>query len=130
MCSLCIENYLLFTFHCFIVKCVTFLQNVTCAENQVCEAHQAQCTEASCNLPPPVVQCVNRTCSNIMCRMHCEYGFQKDMYGCDICACVDPCEVNKFPSFTIEMLIAYDLNEMLHIIITRRILFLKYLWFL
>ncbi len=86
------------TVNCF--ESTLILQKVTCAGNEVCEVHQAQCESPPCNLPPPVARCVSRaSCPEVMCMMFCEHGFKTDENGCDICACVDPCEVCEMASF-------------------------------
>ena len=37
----------------------------------------------------------NGVCPEVMCAMYCEYGFTKDMNGCDLCICYNPCDVSK-----------------------------------
>lgn len=37
----------------------------------------------TCSMPPPAAP----VCSDVMCMMYCENGFQKDTNGCDMCLC-------------------------------------------
>jgi hypothetical protein len=39
--------------------------------------------------PPPIDPYVS-VCSDVMCMMYCENGFQQDLNGCDVCTCNDP----------------------------------------
>lgn len=65
-------------------------KDTTCADGEVCEVREVQCFRAPCL---PVAECVSR-CPDIMCAMFCQHGFQTDENGCNICRCVDPCEVS------------------------------------
>tara|TARA_B100000900_G_scaffold309635_1_gene268338 strand:- start:1018 stop:2496 length:1479 start_codon:yes stop_codon:yes gene_type:complete len=48
--------------------------------------------------PPPMP--VNQMCSEVMCMMYCENGFQTDENGCNMCLCAEP--VNQCPLPTLE----------------------------
>tara|TARA_B100001094_G_scaffold135535_1_gene131249 strand:+ start:695 stop:2326 length:1632 start_codon:yes stop_codon:yes gene_type:complete len=43
---------------------------------------------------------VNQMCSEVMCMMYCENGFQTDENGCNMCLCAEP--VNQCPLPTLE----------------------------
>ena len=39
----------------------------------------------------------------IRCNIQCRFGFERDLHGCKICRCFEPCQVNK--AKTIDKLI-------------------------
>ncbi|MFN7131102.1 MAG: hypothetical protein ACK4N5_03415 [Myxococcales bacterium] len=68
------------------------LDEQSCIANSACEPQYSAPPPADFCMPMPgsYVGCKSRQtqgCSDVMCTMYCEYGFQKDTNGCEICAC-------------------------------------------
>lgn len=38
-----------------------------------------------------------RSCPELTCQLQCDFGFQLDQYGCEECACLDPCSNIECP---------------------------------
>jgi len=72
-----------------------------CPEGQVCD-FEVECVSSACSCDPVTEQinctpdcgggtCVEGVvCDPVACNLFCEFGFQKDEQGCEICACNEP----------------------------------------
>ncbi|MDC0674129.1 hypothetical protein [Nannocystis radixulma] len=71
-----------------------------CPEGQTCEIG-LDCVPSACVCDPVTEQinctpdcgggtCVASLCDPVVCNLFCEFGFQKDEQGCEICACNEP----------------------------------------
>ncbi|MBA3547394.1 MAG: hypothetical protein H0T76_12980 [Nannocystis sp.] len=70
-----------------------------CAKGEECKVVEGMCVPSACNCDPATgtetctpdcggPSCVP-ACGDILCDLKCEFGFKSDMFGCQICECVE-----------------------------------------
>jgi hypothetical protein len=74
---------------CDVCRCYEPCQNVTCDAGSSCKVVPTETTalnkysvRGTCKL----------VCDSPMCTMFCQHGFKKNIKGCDVCECYDPCQ--------------------------------------
>jgi hypothetical protein len=73
-------------------SCFDPCKDVKCEDGEVCQAVPVVCVRAPC-LPAYTGVCVaSPACNPVLCDLYCEFGFNLDENGCEICSCFEPCK--------------------------------------